>query len=399
MPDGEPATIGDPHQSAVAAVGMLLHRKYSATELKPGELSRFGNGVSNGWSLEVGETKLQVLLDGGFPYNPPIVALPDESKILVWPHVEAGGKLCVMPPQTTTDALQATSVVEAYVSEAVALIGRCERGENIDDFKTEFLSYWELSLMAHAPLCRSVVAPNGPSRIIRVWRAVKNGVRIRTFADTDEELSQWLEHSRVGKNAKIFQDAILLWCSQPLLPNEYPSNAADIATMLRASGLEADVLDKMNDSQSGLDVLIGAPSSNGTCFAVFELPALDVKGAQKGFRPGRVPPERIAQFAQSATRPGRRGSVTRADKAWIHGRDRDPAAVSLSEKLVTVVGCGALGGSIARILAQSGIGSFHLIDGRRLGAKIHPAVHWVLAGRGGTRQARYAKSLLKCFLT
>ncbi|MGH8121622.1 MAG: ThiF family adenylyltransferase, partial [Rudaea sp.] len=85
------------------------------------------------------------------------------------------------------------------------------------------------------------------------------------------------------------------------------------------------------------------------------------KQLKKGFRNiARVPRTLIERSFGS--RPLQRCVVTRADGAWVHGRDHDEDYATLAGKVVVVVGCGALGSAIARLLAQAGVGNFRLID-------------------------------------
>lgn len=58
----------------------------------------------------------------------------------------------------------------------------------------------------------------------------------------------------------------------------------------------------------------------------------------------------------------KRTALERVDASWIHGRDHDCDQATLSNKRVAVVGCGALGAAIARLLAEAGLGRFILVD-------------------------------------
>lgn len=57
-----------------------------------------------------------------------------------------------------------------------------------------------------------------------------------------------------------------------------------------------------------------------------------------------------------------KGTVERADHLWIHGRDQDPRQERLRQARVAILGCGSLGGPLARLLAQSGVGNLLLVD-------------------------------------
>jgi molybdopterin/thiamine biosynthesis adenylyltransferase len=64
--------------------------------------------------------------------------------------------------------------------------------------------------------------------------------------------------------------------------------------------------------------------------------------------------------------PIKRASVERADAAWVHGRGTNPAFDRFRGAKVAIIGCGSIGAAVAMLLAQSGVGSFALIDPERL---------------------------------
>jgi molybdopterin/thiamine biosynthesis adenylyltransferase len=68
-----------------------------------------------------------------------------------------------------------------------------------------------------------------------------------------------------------------------------------------------------------------------------------------------------------------RGSVERADAAWIHGRGQDPRFLRLQQMSVVLIGCGSVGAPIAIALAQAGVGRLVLVDFDQL--------KWANAGR------------------
>jgi hypothetical protein len=81
----------------------------------------------------------------------------------------------------------------------------------------------------------------------------------------------------------------------------------------------------------------------------------------KGFRNiSKVPKTNILNaFASQAAL---RYPVDRVDGSWIHGRDQDSMHPYISKRKIVIIGCGALGAAIARLLAESGITEFILID-------------------------------------
>src|SRR5436309_3426218 len=57
--------------------------------------------VTAGWRLKITFPdqirRLDLLLDEGFPYAPPLVAVVERPPPLTWPHIEDDGVLCLLP--------------------------------------------------------------------------------------------------------------------------------------------------------------------------------------------------------------------------------------------------------------------------------------------------------------
>ena len=137
----------------------------------------------------------------------------------------------------------------------------------------------------------------------------------------------------------------------------------------------AAVLEELAASNAdAIDVLLGAPTVNGACFAAVTVrPPTLVRGSGRkrdplgaGFRPGHIPQDLFVNRYLSATAKVTKSTVQRADHSWIHGRDQDSRQERLRTRRVAVLGCGSVGGPLARLLAQSGVGSLLLVDCGRM---------------------------------
>jgi hypothetical protein len=116
----------------------------------------------------------------------------------------------------------------------------------------------------------------------------------------------------------------------------------------------------------------------------------------KGFRTGKPLPARHIEYCY-AGQSVKRVKILRADQSWVHGRDHDPAAVELAEKSVALIGCGALGGELARLLAQAGVGKFFFVDADNV-APENTSRHVLGASEtGGNKAAAMARRLAKDF--
>ncbi|EQD68096.1 UBA/THIF-type NAD/FAD binding protein, partial [mine drainage metagenome] len=89
----------------------------------------------------------------------------------------------------------------------------------------------------------------------------------------------------------------------------------------------------------------------------------DVAGLPKNRRHPVRDERRDAVFGPA---PVSRLAVMRQDHAWVHGRDHNKDAAELAQMGVGIIGCGALGSEVARLLAAAGVGQFVFVDKDRL---------------------------------
>ncbi|MEX2375433.1 MAG: E2/UBC family protein [Dehalococcoidia bacterium] len=327
--------------------------------------------AKDGWRVPIefasGTRRLDVLVGDTFPFEPPLVTLVDRPPHLTWPHLESDGLICLLPNGSTVTPNDPLAVIKHLLDEVVHWFEVSEAGSNLDDFRAEFLSYW--SADPDAPLIRSLLEPNGPSRAIAIHRT--KGLYI--LAETATALTRWLDHALPDKSGKTRQidPALLIWLNQPMLPSEYPGSTTAVIRQVRKGGLGGE-LERLGAEQlQRIVVVFGADSQNGPVFAAVILrPAVEgnsARGAntvgtiERGFRPGRTPSRIVAQRVLGSARTSK-ANVQRIDTAWIHGRDANPDVGLLRAAKIIVIGCGSLGGPVALSLAQAGIGSLDLID-------------------------------------
>ena len=330
---------------------------------------RIGWRVSVDYSDDV-RRELYILADQDFPYTPPRIALADPPDILAWPHLEADGLLCVFPTDAAVSNEDPAGVVRLLLGEACKLIEESASGSNIEDFRDEFLSYWGLATDPGARDFTSLLEPQGPSRRISIWRGEKK----RIVGEDRDTVTRWLTRRGIQKRGRTYNidEGVLIWLPQPLIPAEYPRAAADVRALAEEHSTEAvDILDGLiSSTTTDIEVVFGFNTPNGACFAGVTVPARKTslgpgRGGDvltRGFRPGRVPPRVLVRRFFSGASKVTKASVKRADHRWVHGRDRDSRQTNLRQANVAIVGCGSLGGPLARLLAQAGIGNLLLID-------------------------------------
>ena len=376
-PDEAPGPTEDRRSVAVAAAESFIARIEGANRLPVHVLDRYRKrGYGLGWRVPVRFSdgvcrELHVLVDGDFPYTPPRVAVANGPGVLAWPHLEADGFLCILLPDAAVSNEKAAEVVEYVVGEACRLIEDNVTGRNLEDFRHEFLSYWALAVDGDARRFISLAEPRGPGRRVKIWR----GGQVRVVGDSSQALRRWLPRWGARKSTErdyTLHDGVLIWLPEPLLPTEYPATAADVHALARERSPAAlSVLEDLAASSADeIDVVVGAHTPNGACFAAitFRPPSATgppQRGANtlvRGFRPGHVPRSLLIQRYLSKGAKVVKACVKRADHFWIHGRDRDSRQERLRHARVAILGCGSVGSTLARLLAQAGIGNLLLVD-------------------------------------
>lgn len=341
-----------------------------AKRLPPQIIARYHNKkFTLGWRVPIifsdgVRRELHVLIDGDFPYIPPRIAIADGPDVLSWPHLEKDRLLCILPPDSAVSSQNPSAVTDYVLREACCLIEENLSGRNVKDFRLEFLSYWVLAANQSSTNFISILEPKGLGRQITVW----HGKNVRVVGENDEELERWLSRRSANLGKGRFYKGVLIWLPEPLLPTEYPYTAADVRILAREHSPEAAnaLEDLAAQCVNEIDALIGSQTPHGACFAAVTVRPPRQPGRpdqlEKGFRPGRMPRDLLVKRYLSRVTKVTKAAVERADHLWIHGRDQDPRQETLRGTRVAVLGCGSLGSTLIRLLAQAGVGSLLLVD-------------------------------------
>jgi hypothetical protein len=198
----------------------------------------------------------------------------------------------------------------------------------------------------------SLVRAGPPSRSIVYFL---DGARSAVLADDSESLERWLRNAGDKPGRNDFAKSYLVWFDVPPIPSEFPETGGDVL-----SHVPPELLLPLLQPGCPLPILIGTPTSSGPALAGVVVRGAPEKTLQRGFRKGRIPSDRLV--GSFASHDVVRVRVDRVDGSWVHGRDIDPDYPSLAGKTVCIVGCGAIGGVVGRLLAQSGVGGFILVD-------------------------------------
>jgi len=313
-----------------------------------------------GWRVDVpaasvridGVDHFVVVVDAAFPNSQPRVFAPQAGSDFRWPHVEAEGLLCLK--STRVLAAPGHRVLQ-HLLWAEELLNysevRCRR-----EFEREFVAYWTQRAGAKKkrPQVLSLSKPGGESREVVYYADRING-RI-VLADGKSELVEWLRNSGSNPSDREVLPTWLLRLSRPWTPKEYPEFGRDVLSQLPEA-----ILRRVLAPGQACPLIFEARTPTGPAFAAVLLHGAAERELVKGFRGiAKVPISRI--LASFSGRAVQRCPVTRVDGSWVHGRGHDDDYPAIRSKSVALIGCGALGGSLAKLLAQTGVGTFLLVD-------------------------------------
>jgi molybdopterin/thiamine biosynthesis adenylyltransferase len=365
---------GDLFSRAIELVDHRIHQLGNARRLTSEELKAYrARSAVVGWRIQVGfeaesDQRIDILASPDFPCSRPLIAV-SRDHFMHWPHVEEDGIVCAFPESATHKPYDPISVVDRLLGDAATLIDECSQGLRMDDFRSEFLSYWNRTVDSSSPIVFSLLSRFGGSRIIVVWRSSNHYL----VADAAVQAENWLKRRYSDNEPHFsFEDALIIVLSTPLLPDEYPDSSSDLVRLIRercpdAMHLLAPLV--LRDAKQ-LIVIMCAPTQNGPALAGLRVSppgASNILGRRteimnRGFRPGNVPMSlSLARYFGPESRLEHL-AVDRADAAWIHGRSRDERALKLNGAKVAVFGIGSVGGVVAEHLASAGVGALALVD-------------------------------------
>lgn len=320
-----------------------------------------GLNPSAAWKLEMPTASfpeldisfLIVVIDSSFPWSQPRVVAPEAPSDGTWPHVESGGLLCL--PELSLDAKPADRVI-ATLEGACAVLS-LDPGARHSALALEASTYWNNSIRAGlaGPRISCLLDANGPTREIWYSPIKKSGPVL--VGDDPDQIRSWLLASGYGIEGIELKRTVLVWLSEPLVPSEFPQTHLDLFRLPGIPGLSAYL-----DTEGRAPVVLGANSEIGPVLVGVTLNPARPKDLPGGFRDISKIPWPMVLGSAYARQHLRRCRVERVDPSWVHGRDKNPASAVLAGKAVAIIGCGSLGGSIAKLLAQAGVGNFFLID-------------------------------------
>jgi molybdopterin/thiamine biosynthesis adenylyltransferase len=326
-------------------------------------------GFVGGWELpasEVGLPEPMVLaIDREFPWALPRVGLLRQPPFCAFPHVEADGIFCLTP--TTAAAASPVHIGHAIqlVREAVDAYRQGKSGANRDDFLKEFATYWQLgqSCANAVELWLDDLNTSQPIRIVTDGSYMYAG-------ETREKLQKWLENRDVG--IERVEHGLFVRLTVPLYPEQYPATSDDLVALVASAGGGAlELLARSIKLKRSLVVLLGFEYGGqiivGASFTQIEsrFPHPRNQGQQFIAAPSKrdITDSYLLARLEMARFPVYRCGATRADSRYLNTRTAGHVPQEIRTISIGIIGCGAVGGTIALQLAQSGVHRLTLIDG------------------------------------
>ncbi len=332
--------------------------------LTAAELKTLPNGYKAGWRIKIAAGSLELrtadhlvlAIDDAFPNSQLRVFAPAAGSDYSWPHVEQGGLLCLRSSKNTAAIADRVAM---HLHDALELLNFSTLRRR-EEFEREFTAYWSHCATDGADRARvwSLVTPRQNSREVAYFFDASSDRYV--IADDKDSLKRWLFNIGVNASDKQIYRTWLFRLSRPWTPREFPETGDEITKLL-----PPDMVRSCLEPGRRSPFLLEVVTQTGTAFAAVLLRGAERRDVIRGFRQmSKVPLSRI--LSSYARRPVERCKVARVDGAWVHGRDHPSSFALVNNRRVAIIGCGAIGAAVARLLAQAGVGEQIFIDGDSL---------------------------------
>lgn len=293
---------------------------------------------------------LHIQLPQNYPLEYPKFFIDSNEWYLKYPHVEGykngvGSSICYLADTDKIPYLDGEKIIQVELDRILNIIDQYEREEyKLQDFLEEFDSYWNDKIY-YFDLDESMNEP----KIVNVPYYKGFG---HVFTDNLDSTSMKFE--LLNRNQEYTLKALfvpLLNISTPL-----PTTRNAFVDILK----EAEVFGFVEEFFVKKDVspilLFGFHIQEKLHFSAVEFPLIE-KGRKKVVFPVFSPDSSIERIR-----------VKRIDRERIFTRGGSATTqnIARNEVKLAIIGCGALGGSLAFKLAKSGIRNFLLIDNQLL---------------------------------
>ncbi|MFB9995014.1 ThiF family adenylyltransferase, partial [Deinococcus oregonensis] len=310
-----------------------------------------------------------------------LAAADDALTAQVTAHLESDGNICFTGTREMVfDPARPTELLGETLSLALRTLEEAWTAPNNHDILDEFASHWSHAQSPRRvlPLLQVYFTPDNQLREVQAWRKVDRSPRSAqgkrlprqpSTSPADQAIIAVADDPDVARNFDLLSTQSLgqpgltalylpLQSSPRLLPPhpQHPWSAASLRDLVRTHLSAADLieLDRLLEKRpSSRDlILLGIPRPSGVGIGARATVAVRLSGMRGGHA-----------LKTTSSMTGVRlelQSVTRLDRAFILQRGGSNDQLGLAR--VLLLGCGALGGHLALMLAAAGIGHLTLVD-------------------------------------
>jgi len=362
---------------------LLVTARSDALKIASEELERrkFKKVADRAWTGEIevvghGKFEADVNIPSAFPDQLPEVYVNGNALPRQIPHVDSINKSCIAAETgLLLDVTNVAGIIRDSLVRAQAVVAAGLDGRNVQDFLSEFASYWN-----HEASFRvfSIVNPNDISRQITSVSFKRTKKRKGTlFADNKTQAKTWLNN--VGWEYVDDGIAFYLPLERPLFPPGF-SNVLKVHSFVESLKMNARKADFdlftrwTGNAQLPISIAFSFDGPNGRILSSATIPksSNDTPTKKGRFSRDRARSHAGLRFVTAShemtfcrTYAVQRVSTQRADFNYLLGRGG--AMLGLENRCVLIIGCGAVGSHAAERIASVGVGALRLIDGEKLG--------------------------------
>ncbi len=323
------------------------------------------------WSTSciAGSQNIQILVafPVTFPDEFPQVFLSKKSfdSISPIPHLGSSGDLCTFDPvESAPNPGKPGELAESFIERAIKVLDDGIARRNLPDYKDEFLAYWQMESVDK--IC-SLLAPHNEKMILTFlpfsseWRGY-----VGVIAKQLEDAKNWCDALNVKFEESKATDILYLPLNNFGYP-PFPTTNAELLRRLKEHSPHS-LKELTAYFKSKIDqyyVLFSVPTERGRAFGLWHHIGLSKNKKARGFR--KIYPAKYMLLKHHADKL-KKSAVERIDRDRLFARGG--IGPSLSEDVaVSMIGCGAIGSTLAYSLVRNGLNTIDLVDPDKLSAE------------------------------
>jgi molybdopterin/thiamine biosynthesis adenylyltransferase len=225
--------------------------------------------------------------------------------------------------------------------------------------RAEFASYWNISADGKAIV--SLLSPQTPFGVVTVW----DGARFSLVASSDDEARIWLAR-RFGPDFPIKELAHGVYLPGDGLDDQLTSAATVIERAAPYTDAKHNLEKAACKWRRDTVVVFRLPGDFALAGGRVRKPnppqSMHKTPPIKGFREGHAPATVAVPVYFGPNSVFERAILQRADAPWVLARGGESFDERLQSARVCLIGAGALGSGVARLLVKAGIGHLRIID-------------------------------------